>query len=212
MKAVERDGKKYKICYVCRKEFLLTSENFYRNKSKEDGFELCCKGCSKQRLAAYHKSKSPKTLDEKKEYNSYRNTWRLSQYEKGKCRVCKESRLSDSKYCKKHFLSELAAKHLGTSKRWSELDELFLKQNGRCVYSGRLLILGINASIDHKKPLSKYPELNFDIKNLQWVDSTINRWKGNLEESDFIDLINDVFQNLNSSREFTTADCTRTCE
>ena len=212
MKDIIDNGIKFRICYVCRKKLKLNTDNFYKNKTKSEGFELCCKNCSKRRLAMYYKNKPKKTEEELNSYNVYRNNWRKEQFSKGKCRVCKTSRLEHSVLCEKHYLQEVAIKHLGTASRWEELKTLWDKQLGKCAYSGRKLTMGLNASIDHIKPLSKHPELLNSVDNLQWVHKQLNYFKQDLEENEFIDFIVDITKNLNLIREFTPVNYTRTYE
>ena len=54
---------------------------------------------------------------------------------------------------------------------------------------------GVNASIDHIKPLSKYPELNNDINNLQWVDKKINNMKLDMEIDEFLSFVKIIYKN-----------------
>ena len=190
MRDVEEKGVIYRICYVCRNKFELNQENFYRNKTKNKGFELCCKRCSKQRLSKY--KCMPKNKPSKKEYNEYRNKWREERFEKGLCKVCKEPRLKNQKTCYKHYLMDLARKHLGSTKFWKELDTLFQQQEGKCAISGLPIAIGENASIDHKKPLSKYPDDLYELSNLQWVDERVNRMKLNMEYDEFIFIIQTI--------------------
>lgn len=192
MKDIKKDNKVFRICYVCRKELELNTDNFYKNKTKDKGFELCCKNCSKQRLAKYKPKQ--KTKQEKQEYNEYRNEWRKKQSEKGLCKVCKQPHLPNKKTCYKHYLADLARKHLGSTKHWKDLDELYLKQDGKCAISGLPIKIGVNASIDHKKPLSKYPETINQLSNLQWVDSNINRMKLDMEFEKFLSLIKIILE------------------
>ena len=192
MKDLIKNNTVFRICYVCRKELELNSDNFYKNKTKEKGYELCCKKCSKQRLSQY-KPKN-KSEQEKKEYNNYRNDWRKQQFQKGLCRVCKEPHLPNQKTCYKHYLSDMARKHLGSTKYWEDLDELFKKQDGKCAISGIPLQIGVNASIDHIKPLSKHPETKNQLTNLQWVESNINRMKSDMEFENFINLISIILK------------------
>lgn len=192
MKDLIKNNTVFRICYVCRKELELNSDNFYKNKTKEKGYELCCKKCSKHRLSQY-KPKN-KSEQEKKEYNNYRNDWRKQQFQKGLCKVCKEPHLPNQKTCYKHYLSDMARKHLGSTKYWEDLDELFKKQDGKCAISGIPLQIGVNASIDHIKPLSKHPETKNQLTNLQWVESNINRMKLDMEFEDFINLISIILK------------------
>ena len=190
MKDLVKENIVIRICYVCRKEKELNSDNFYKNKTKEKGYELCCKKCSKHRLSKY-KSKI-KNSKEKLEYNNYRNEWRKKRSENGLCKVCKEPNLLNVKTCEKHYLQDLSRKHLGTTKRWIELKILLEKQDFLCAYSGEKLELAVNASVDHIKPLSEFPELKNNIENLQWTTKQINLMKSNLSELNFLKIIKSI--------------------
>ena len=190
MKDLIKENILIRICYVCRKEKELNSNNFYKNKQKDKGYELCCKECSKYRLAKYKPKE--KTVGEKLEYNNYRNEWRANQQTKGLCKVCKEKHLENIKTCEKHYLQDLSRRHLGTTSRWEELKNILIKQDYKCFYSGEKLILGLNASLDHTKPLSKHPNLINNIENLQWTTKQINLMKSNLNESEFLKIIKSI--------------------
>lgn len=191
MKDFTKDGQEHRICYKCRKEFYLNDENFYKNKSKNKGYEYCCKKCAKSRLAKYY---SDITESQKNIKNVRTKEYRDGQYSKGLCNVCKQPRLYDLKVCRKHYLMNVAKRHLGTQKRWKELEQLIEHQQYKCSYTGKDLILGLNSSIDHIKPLSIYPELNNNINNLQWVDSQVNFIKTNMSEEEFLFLIKQIYE------------------
>lgn len=133
------------------------------------------------------------TKNQKAVKNIKTKTFRNNQYDKGLCKVCLEPRLFDLKTCKKHYLEELSYKHLGTTKRWEDLLNLLEQQNYICAYTGEELILGLNAGIDHKLPLSKYPELINDINNLQWTLKDINIMKSNFPEEEFLKFVYKIF-------------------
>jgi|SRR5665213_2382567 len=60
-----------------------------------------------------------------------------------------------------------------------------LHKNPYCPYTQVKLVSGKNLSLDHKKPLSRYPELAFTASNLQWTSKTYNSAKHNLTDSEF---------------------------
>lgn len=81
-------------------------------------------------------------------------------------------------------------KHLGGRHRWRELLAVFVKQKGKCAYTGELLILGDNASLDHKMPKSRGGE---DVSsNLQWVTWNVNDCKRALTHDEFVALCRKV--------------------
>lgn len=108
------------------------------------------------------------------------------------CRYCGNSPLQKRKVCKIHWLYHKSSKHLGTSKYWKNLLEIFENQKRICPYSGESLILGINADIDHIIP--KYLGGKSDIENIQWVYSKINRLKSYFSEKEFLTLIEKVYK------------------
>lgn len=88
--------------------------------------------------------------------------------------------------------------HNATGK-WSQgqlLGELFERQGRRCAYTGRTLELGVNASLDHKLPRSRHPELRADPNNLQWVDASINSMKHDMTHEEFVAVCCDVARHL----------------
>jgi len=41
-------------CYICKKTFSI--EDFYKNKSRKDGYDFVCKVCKKKQMKEYHSS------------------------------------------------------------------------------------------------------------------------------------------------------------
>ncbi len=73
------------------------------------------------------------------------------------------------------------------------LKDKLVAQNYRCVYSGKTLVLGKNASIDHIFPVAKFPHLISEPTNIQWVDFTVNQMKGSLTHTEFVELIKLIY-------------------
>jgi 5-methylcytosine-specific restriction endonuclease McrA len=71
------------------------------------------------------------------------------------------------------------------------LDDKFDKQTGICPYTGRHLILGKDASLDHIVPSSKGG--TNDLENLQWVFHKANEMKWNYSEEEFLGLVREIF-------------------
>lgn len=111
----------------------------------------------------------------------------------GKCVRCSSLRMvTSNNYCEKHYLEDVSHKCLNTRRSWKLLKEKLEQQNFKCYYSGVDLVLGVNASIDHTKPIIKHPELKNDINNLKWVDIRVNRMKRELDEEEFISLCKNI--------------------
>lgn len=68
---------------------------------------------------------------------------------------------------------------------WKTAEEILRRQNYTCPYSGATLVLGVNASLDHRLSKSKHPHLKNRWSNIQWVDWYINNIKQTLSPSEF---------------------------
>lgn len=82
-----------------------------------------------------------------------------------------------------------ARAHLGDRRRWAELRDLFLRQDGRCAYTGAVLTLG-TATVDHRLPRALGGTSEAD--NLQWVTGAVNAAKGRLTHAEFLALCREV--------------------
>jgi|694.fasta_scaffold38901_5 hypothetical protein len=95
--------------------------------------------------------------------------------------------------CEKCFFKEASKKHLGTQKKWQELKNLLEIQKNKCYISGRKLIIGKNASIDHINPRSLGGKDS--IENIAWCDTQINLIKNKLSLKEFYKLCEEVVSN-----------------
>ena len=111
--------------------------------------------------------------------------------ESGLCERCGNTKSkSHVKCCNKCYLKGTASKTLKDRTRWREIGLKLIEQNCRCVYSGRLLVLGVNTSLDHIVPRCKGG--THDANNLQWIDYAINIMKSGLTEDEFLGFIRDI--------------------
>lgn len=109
-----------------------------------------------------------------------------------KCRQCGREAITKKrrKYrvCEICYLKSMAKCNLGDTQRWHELKELFEKQS-ICPYTGIVLIMGLNTTLDHKVAVSKGG--GNEIDNLQWVyleeyaGFDVNRMKGALNDDEY---------------------------
>lgn len=92
--------------------------------------------------------------------------------------------------CRQCFFKNMAKLHLGAVKAWEELESLYDAQNGRCRFTGELLILGSNTSLDHRVPKARGG--TSEIGNLQWTTKQVNLCKRDLTDEEFIALCEKV--------------------
>lgn len=107
--------------------------------------------------------------------------------EKGLCKVCGKLRAENSNlYCFEHWFKATSCFATGTNKHWRAIRDKLEEQDYQCPYSGKELIMGKNAQLDHKVP----PGLGGDntLDNLHWVDAEINRMKGKHTHLEFISI------------------------
>lgn len=122
------------------------------------------------------------------------------QVPRGFCTRCKKNKclpqLIDAKLfmrsCQECYLRHAASAQIGSSKHWTTLLAKLEQQQWQCVYSGDEIVLGVNDSVDHIYPKSKYPDRALDISNIQWVTRTINRMKDCLEHDEFLEVIHRI--------------------
>ncbi len=127
--------------------------------------------------------------------NENNKRWMKKQELNGLCIFCKTKSLKHSKMCERHFLMSIATSTLKNRKLADELLLLFNLQNGKCYLTGRKLIFGLNAGIDHIIPRSKNKNLISDIRNIRWVDKKVNEIKRDLTDKEFVKLCKDVLNN-----------------
>lgn len=99
--------------------------------------------------------------------------------------------------CLRCYLKHISYTVLGTSKNWEQLLNLYNMQDGRCKYSGKKIIIGKGAVVDHREPALGKKET--DIGNLQWVDFKINFMKRDLPEKEFLELCQLIARNYKKS-------------
>ena len=121
-----------------------------------------------------------------------RHDSRRKRKEAGVCDDCGETRLPDHKLCRDCYLKVIAGLNTGSRANWEHILQLFYDQNQRCAMSGRKLILGKNAQLDHILPRSRFPELKHDLENLQWLHEDVNLAKRNMTPDEFVNLCEEV--------------------
>jgi hypothetical protein len=94
--------------------------------------------------------------------------------------------------CEVCYLKQAANVTMKAAKLWRALKDKLEAQGYRCAYTGRPLVLGVNASIDQIFPTSQFPERISDPLNIEWVDKSVNQIKHALTPEQFFSLIREI--------------------
>lgn len=127
-----------------------------------------------------------------KKQTIYNNNWSVKQNNLGFCRFCKNKKMINQKTCTICYLKVMAKNNLNDRSLHEKLYEKLVEQDFKCYMTGRELVLGLNASVDHVIPRSKNEELSKKIENIKWCDKRVNFVKRELTLDEFINLCRDV--------------------
>ena len=164
-------------CCKCKEE--KDSDCFYKRNNAR-GFRHECKEC-------FNKNGRHKNLVKLKE---------------NKCRYCQDGRIKGSRYCLFHCVKmNCRVSNIDFSLIDPLIDKLY-SQKFECHYTGKLLIPGVNTSLDHKIPKAK-GGLN-TLDNLIWVDISVNRLKGKTDYKVFLEKSSDLLLELNQLASLET--------
>lgn len=175
-----------KICTRCKQELPL--ESFYKGLDKKDNLSYRCKTCANIQTRAWQRRNRERINRQHKQAVKNRLV-------KGLCRFCINERLTHSNsYCEQHWYVNIAKYHLGSgsNKAAALLKQKMELQKYTCPYTGERLVPALNCQIDHKLPISRFPEKRYAIDNLEWVSTTINQAKHALTKDEFIKLCQHV--------------------
>ncbi len=170
-----------------------------REKRLEDGL---CFGCGAQRdgetvycssCKAKHKAKYPARYDIK-----HSQTRRKRNDAAGVCRECGKERYHESNYCHHHFIANIARPYKIPVDLWEILLQKLEQSDFTCFYTGKQLVPGINACVDHLSSRSQHPDKISELDNLVWCDKWINRMKGHMSYQDFIALCQTIVTHAQS--------------
>ncbi len=107
--------------------------------------------------------------------------------------------------CEVCYLKKTARERLGSRRHWGALGDKLRDQDYRCAYTGVLLVLGVNDSLDHIKPAHHYPELRRDPSNVEWVTREINSMKRDRTPDEFLSLLHSILAYRVSRQTLTGA-------
>lgn len=100
--------------------------------------------------------------------------------------------LSHSPKCEDCFFKELSNQHFGTVSEFNILKQQFHANGGRCVYSNLPLTLGLDAELDHKRPIAKGGSQG--TENIQWVHRMVNQMKWSYTEQQFLSFVRLIYE------------------
>lgn len=182
-------------CFDCRIANNEAAKKVRANREKNG----LCKKCGKVRetkeikLCLDCREKSVKEHSQKKKFAIENNICVLCLKEK-----CLQP-LQGTTYprCEICYYKDIARSNGFKTSDWQYLKTKLINQKFRCPYTNELLVLGLNTSIDHIKPKSRFPEYYNDLNNVEWTTLTINRIKLNFTKEEFLNIISLVYKNSN---------------
>lgn len=101
---------------------------------------------------------------------------------KNKCLPAMKNRFES--FCERCYMKKTSTSCLRSAKYAEVLFTKLKQQKYRCAYTGEKLELGLNDSLDHILPISRFPHLRCDPDNVQWVTRRVNclKWDSTPEE------------------------------
>ena len=100
------------------------------------------------------------------------------------------------KRCLTCLLRATSERIFGNTSRQRELYDMFLRQSGKCFYTGDALTIGKDASIEHIIPRSNHKRSTANMPNLRWVHKEVNSMKSNMSFDRFISRCIQVLTNF----------------
>lgn len=168
----------------------------HKNKAVSEG---TCPDCGAEHDTEF--VNCPKCRDRKNAAIRIRNAkWK----ELGLCGECGKETINPSiRCCWKCWFRKGAARWCGGTEFSNSLRELWDSQGGTCAYTGKPLIPGLNAEIDHK--VSRKNNGKNELANLQFVDEWVNTIKGTRNHDEFLLAIPSLIADLQKILDYTGA-------
>lgn len=102
-------------------------------------------------------------------------------------------------FCERCYFKKTSVDCLKTAKHAELIGQKLKDQNYRCAYTGEQITLGLNDSLDHILPISRFPELARDPSNVEWVTRKVNCMKWDSTRDEFIATAYAVVRHFESS-------------
>lgn len=177
---------------------IAASREIQRNQKKKIREKCLSEGICWRCQERPHKSGKQKCEICTQEQVSKQNVIRDDRLARGLCGYCGEIAVTASlfKYCAVCYLKRVSQAHFKSRQHWHELQKIFNQQQERCVYTGRELVLGLNASLDHIIPTAAGGKS--EVGNLQWVysgnDFDVNLMKRDILNENFLQAIKLIYE------------------
>lgn len=196
------------VATACKKcEEKLNTRNYKRRCKLQE--EHKCITCSAPVAIEDNSIRCPNCADR---FNTLRKKRRHSRKTRDLCIECgKKESLPNHNFCAPCYFKRKSRKMFGTNDKWQELRSLWDEQEGICPYTNKRMILGQNASLDHKYPRGRFPELMCDVHNLEWIDKRINSMKYNRTPMEFLEYLQNIINNYKTML-FADLDIVNNCE
>lgn len=151
-------------------------QRFYR---KRRDASLCVR-CGEPSLEGRVKCSS--CTNDRKQYMDDRR-------DRGLCYGCPNDAVEGATHCTTCLFKSTARRSTGSMKNLDMIRSLW---TGHCAVTGEPIAIGVNAHLDHIKPVSKFPELSASPSNLRWVHADVNFMKRAMSEERFLELCKKV--------------------
>ena len=172
------------LCLMCLAK---VKEHMSRLKAERLEANLC-ERCGKRPPSEGLKQCRP-CADRAKNATTARRKERLVN---GMCGACGlHPILTTQTVCKACYYKRISCSSFGTCADGKALEEMFEKQEGKCPLSGRQIVLGDTAELDHILAISRGGLVN-DLQNVRWVHKMVNRSKQHYTDEEFLELVRDI--------------------
>lgn len=144
-----------------------------------------CNGCGTELPDSSYKRCARCLAYNRKTYARSRSGRHERKVAAGLCVLCTGQALHPSRYCRLHILDNTLRKYGIPKACYEAFWSLLEAQEFSCYYTGLPLVPGVNASLDHRTPVSRGGNRT-DIDNCVWCDRQINAFKNDLTVAEFV--------------------------
>lgn len=183
------------LCKVCKSQKSVIDKQ-RRDTRKQIGQ---CGKCTNPALP-----NRPYCEDHTKRLSDWQRELFKSRRQAGLCVACGEPSIGKCNKCLACYLKQIARINLGSVKFDKFIYDLFLAQHKKCFYCDVDLVMGDisqtnNAELDHKDPISRFPERAKDPTNVVWACFSCNRAKRDQTAVEFIAMCKQIAKKWNNT-------------